>query len=479
MSQNGHQIAPGHLGNLTDEQEAKLRQLWSFGFQVLEMYETESRIYEEKKARGEAVDPPKPAAAAASSGGGGWGLFGKKKGPTELTHPKFPNSVKELQKLVPADEPDRDELVKLAIEALDVYTPETARSILIEAVKHEHPDTLALRFLRARKWNVLRAVLMLAKSVRWRVEDMKVDRVLMRQGEGHMSEQELRGAAGSRDKTFGKDFLNQMRWAKGFLHGTDRDGRPVNYIRAARHRASDQSVESLEKFTVYCIELARLSLQAPVEMGTIVFDLTGFSLSNMDYVPVKFLVQCFEANYPESLGCILIHNAPWGFGGIYRIIERWLDPVVASKVHFTNGAKEIAEYIAPEQLVSDLGGTNPWEYEYVPPVDGENDCMEDAATRDALMSRRKELAAAFEDRTREWARVAAASGPKAPETAKVSAERDAIAKQLAANFWDLDPYLRARSLYDRLGVFQGNGKVDWSAAKKTQDQLKAKAGGAK
>ena len=267
MSQNGtsHAIAPGHLGNLTDEQEDKLRQLWAFGFQVLEMYETEARIYEEKKARGEVVEPPAASPKPASSGG--WGFFGGKKKTTELTHPKFPNCVKEMQKLMPDDEPDKEELVKLALEALDIYTPETARAIIVEAVKHEHPDTLALRFLRARKWNLMRAVVMLAKSVRWRVEDMKVDRVLMRQGEGHMLEQEVNGAAGGKDKTLGKDFLNQMRWAKSFLHGVDRDGRPVNYIRAARHRASDQSVESLEKFTVYSIELARLSLQAPVEMG--------------------------------------------------------------------------------------------------------------------------------------------------------------------------------------------------------------------
>ncbi|TQV92056.1 hypothetical protein V2A60_004362 [Cordyceps javanica] len=475
MSQNGQQIAPGHLGNLTDEQEDKLRQLWSFAFQVLELYETEARIHEEKKANGE--DVPETPTKAAGGGGGGWGFFGKKKGPAELTHPKFPNCVKELQRLVPEDEPNREELLKVVVEALDVYTPETARTLIVESVKHEHPDTLALRFLRARKWNVMRAVVMLAKSLRWRTETMQVDRVLMREGEGVALEREAHAAAGSREQALGKDFLNQMRWAKGFLHGVDRDGRPVNYIRAARHRAADQSVEALEKFTVYSIELARLSLQAPQEMGTIVFDLTGFSLSNMDYVPVKFLVQCFEANYPESLGCILVHNAPWGFGGIYRIIERWLDPVVASKVHFTNGPKEIAEYIAPEQLVSDLGGTNPWEYEYVPPADGENAKMEDTATRDTLQQRRRDLVAVFEDKTRAWISAAGPGGDKAA-VARVQEERDAVAQQLADNFWDLDPYLRARSLYDRLGVFQGRGKIDWSAAKRTQDELKAKAGAA-
>ena len=32
-----------------------------------------------------------------------------------------------------------------------------------------------------------------------------------------------------------------------------------------------------------------------------------------DYTQVKFMIKCFEANYPESLGVILIHKAPWIF----------------------------------------------------------------------------------------------------------------------------------------------------------------------
>lgn len=34
-----------------------------------------------------------------------------------------------------------------------------------------------------------------------------------------------------------------------------------------------------------------------------------------EYAPVKFIIKCFEANYPESLGLLLIHNAPWVFSG--------------------------------------------------------------------------------------------------------------------------------------------------------------------
>lgn len=44
--------------------------------------------------------------------------------------------------------------------------------------------------------------------------------------------------------------------------------------------------------------------------------MSGFTLANMDYHPVKFMIQCFEANYPESLGVVLVHNAPWVFQGL-------------------------------------------------------------------------------------------------------------------------------------------------------------------
>ncbi len=43
--------------------------------------------------------------------------------------------------------------------------------------------------------------------------------------------------------------------------------------------------------------------------------MTGFSIANMDYNFVKFSTNIFEANYPETLGYILIHNAPWVFQG--------------------------------------------------------------------------------------------------------------------------------------------------------------------
>lgn len=43
--------------------------------------------------------------------------------------------------------------------------------------------------------------------------------------------------------------------------------------------------------------------------------MTGFVVKNMDHHVVTFLVSVFEARYPETLGVVLIHNAPWVFWG--------------------------------------------------------------------------------------------------------------------------------------------------------------------
>lgn len=76
-----------------------------------------------------------------------------------------------------------------------------------------------------------------------------------------------------------------------------------------------------------------------VVLQTIIFDMKDFSLSNMvgmivlfvpeiekliliqDFPPVKFIIKCFEANYPESLGLLLIHNAPWVFASWFLLFR--------------------------------------------------------------------------------------------------------------------------------------------------------------
>jgi hypothetical protein len=160
------------------------------------------------------------------------------------------------------------------------------------------------------------------------------------------------------------------------------------------------------------------------------------------------MIKCFEANYPESLGAILIHKAPWIFQGIWKIIRPLLDPVVADKVHFTNTPKDLAEYIDSSLILKELGGPNPYEYEYEEPVEGENDKMKDEEAKKPLLQERKQLAQRYEEEVKEWTLAEKDGVDKWSEFRK---KRDEVAAELKANYWRLDPYIRARSVYDRNG----------------------------
>jgi CRAL/TRIO-like protein len=201
--------------------------------------------------------------------------------------------------------------------------------------------------------------------------------------------------------------------------------------------------------------------------------MTSFSMANMDYTPVKFMIKCFEANYPESLGTVLVYKAPWIFqGGIHRsahavgladqllgiwkVIRGWLDPVVASKVHFLNTSKEMSEFVDLDKLPKEVDGNSDWEYRYVEPIEGENAKMSDTATRDKLLEAREQLVKEYELATLEWL-----NGSDAEKTAAVKERRNVIAAKLRDDYWNLDPYLRARSLFDRIGMIQPGGKIEF------------------
>lgn len=337
-------------------------------------------------------------------------------------------------------------------EALASLSPETLRATFWSMVKHDHPDALLLRFLRARKWDVEKALVMMVSTMRWRASDMKVDDDIMWNGEMKAVE-EAEGTDPAKKKS-AHDFLAQMRLGKSFLHGLDKAGRPMCFVRVRLHKQGEQSEQSLERYTVFVIESARMILAPPVDTACVVFDMTGFSMANMDYAPVKFMIKCFEANYPESLGVVLVHKAPWIFQGIWKIIKGWLDPVVASKVHFTNNNQEMEEFVPASHIIKELNGAEDWTYNYIEPVPGENDLMKDVETRDKLLAERKEIVREYEDATLEWIH----DGGK---NEAIKTKRNELANKLRDDYWKLDPYIRARSYYDRVGLINPGGRLQF------------------
>lgn len=204
--------------------------------------------------------------------------------------------------------------------------------------------------------------------------------------------------------------------------------------------------------------------------------MTDFGMANMDYAPVKYLIKCFEAHYPESLGVCLVHKAPWVFQGIWNIIKGWLDPVVASKIHFTRSMEDISQFIEKKNIPKELGGEEDWEYKFVEPVPGENDAQKDTAALEKLKAERKSIVEKYEELTRAWIQEPVVDSPapaadKPPQTHMTDTlrARNELAKKLETGYWVMDRYVRARTVYDRLGYIKENGDIDFYAAGSTEE----------
>ncbi|KAL9623880.1 MAG: hypothetical protein Q9160_001872 [Pyrenula sp. 1 TL-2023] len=262
--------SPGHLGHLTADEEAKLRQLWAA---VLEVFGVPDSTAAEPSSPEEATHPEHtdtdPSLKDSKKSKKRFGLFSRSQknsvsaadgsltSPTSSKAPKSPNPS--------TDENDKYGQTAEFQHTLSTQTPEELRTAFWSMVKKDHPDALLLRFLRARKWDVQRALVMLISTMHWRLKDVRVDDDIMLRGERGAVEDAKSASLSATEKKEAEDFMQQLRMGKSFMHGADKQGRPICLVRVRLHKGGEQSESSIERFTVYTIETARLLLRPPVE----------------------------------------------------------------------------------------------------------------------------------------------------------------------------------------------------------------------
>lgn len=319
--------------------------------------------------------------------------------------------------------------------ALKGLKPTETQEVWRAACRSDHPDSLMLRFLRARKWDTPKALAQFGDTLYWRENGWNIAQLLEQGEEYFITEKPDPG------------FIEQYKSGKVTLHGHDKQGRPLVFIHVAKHDPKAQSEEAMERYTLNIIENARLCLSQDVNTAAIVFDLSGFGLGNMDYSVVKFILSCFEHYYPECLGYLFIHRAPWVFSSVWAIIKGWIDPVVASKISFTKHEKDLLKFIDSDQIPQSMGGTSSFEYKWIPPVEGESRQVHDKEGKALKNKERNQLYAKFEELTVKWV-----TAPDSKTSRKYEDERNQVFNEIYDQYWHLDPYVRSRSILDRNGT---------------------------
>ena len=249
-------IASGRSGNLTPDQEMRLQEFWKVTLKVFGI-----SVQSESAANSMSIRNGNSETASLDSQ-----PQSEKKKKKRIS--LFSKKRKDGHEMDDADagsinSDDKYGQRQNFQQALASQSPEELRKAFWGMVKNDHPDDLLLRFLRARKWDVEKALVMLISTMHWRMSEMHVDEDVLKKGEGGAAAEST--SSNSATKKEGNDFMSQLKLGKSFLHGTDKDGRPMCFVRVRLHKQGEQSEESVERYTVYVIETARLLLSPPID----------------------------------------------------------------------------------------------------------------------------------------------------------------------------------------------------------------------
>ncbi|KAH9936891.1 CRAL-TRIO domain-containing protein [Epithele typhae] len=213
-------------------------------------------------------------------------------------------------------------------------------------------DPTLLRFLRARKFDVEKAKLMLLECEKWRVE------------------------FGVDDLTKNFDFKEKEevdKYYPQYYHKTDKEGRPIYverlgkldikalYALTSQERQLQRLVYEYEKFLNDRLPACSAAVGHPVETSCTILDLQNVSLSAFysvkDYVAQASKIG--QDRYPETMGRFYIINAPWAFSAVWTVIKPWLDPATVAKIDILGGGykDKLLAVIPVENLPKEFGGT--------------------------------------------------------------------------------------------------------------------------
>ena len=238
-----------------------------------------------------------------------------------------------------------DQLNQVQYDALQQWKKELVDQKVLPNIQ-EYDDLFYLRFLRARKFDLVKTMEMFKKYLKWRI-DMKVDELLT-----------------------SYELENLFEIKKVYPHGyhrTDKIGRPV-YI----ERYNQTDVKALFKITTedkmvkyyikqyerqikFIFPACSAVVKKPVEQSCTILDADGIGITSI-FGPIKGFIKLAsdigQDYYPEMLGKMTIVNTGFFFRAVWTMVKGFIDPKTQAKIGLfgSNFKNELLQLVDEDKL---------------------------------------------------------------------------------------------------------------------------------
>ncbi|KAG0326464.1 hypothetical protein BGZ99_009496 [Dissophora globulifera] len=192
------------------------------------------------------------------------------------------------------------------------------------------------------------------------------------------------------DQITPRDLEDNALWTNGLvqLKGQDRYGHPLLTIRLGKYIPAPQPEYSedivldddeekdrfldYKRYIIFVLECARKLLwessrRQPLEehslQTSLILDLQGASVSDLDHQLITYTIELLKHRYPSCIAQVYVLNYSWVFGGIWQMLKRALPETARARVSFPSSVDELQEHFDPEELSTDFGGLDTYQYD--------------------------------------------------------------------------------------------------------------------
>ena len=244
-----------------------------------------------------------------------------------------------------------DQLNQSQFDALQQWKKQLSDEKVIDNFEI-YDDLYLLRFLRARKFDLEKTMLMFKKFLQWRIEK-KVDDI--------------------RENFQLTELIEVKKLYPHGYHRTDKIGRPV-YIElydkldinalfkvTTEERMINYYIKQYERQMKFIFPACSAVVKKPVEQSCTILDVNGigiFSLVGQIKSFIKLASDIGQDYYPEMLGHMSLLNVGFLFRAVWSLVKTFIDAKTAGKITLLKGnyQKDLLTLVDAENLPEFLGG---------------------------------------------------------------------------------------------------------------------------